>query len=75
VQDKLGAVCDAVVAVGRLRDWITECKDRIIAQELRATLRREQQELARRKQSFARWWTVRRREKMRRAWKRALERT
>ncbi len=72
VQDKLGAVCDAVVAVGRLRGWITECKDRAIAKELRATLKGEQQELARRKQRFARWWTIRRRQQMQRAWERAL---
>jgi CHAD domain-containing protein len=73
VQDKLGAVCDAVVAAGRLREWLAECKDRTIAKELRATLKREQQELARRKRRFARWWTVRRREHMRRAWNKGLE--
>lgn len=72
LQDKLGAVCDAVVSVGRLREWLAECQDREIAKELRATLKREQQELASRKQRFARWWTVRRREQMRRVWSRAL---
>jgi CHAD domain-containing protein len=72
LQDKLGAVCDAVVATGRLREWIAQCQDRAVAKELRATLKREQQELARRKRRFAQWWTVRRREQMRRAWTKAL---
>jgi CHAD domain-containing protein len=72
LQDKLGAVCDGIVSVGRLREWQGQVKDRAVAKELRAALRREQQELARRKERFARWWTPRRRQQMRQAWAKGL---
>jgi CHAD domain-containing protein len=72
LQDRLGAVCDAIVAVGRLKEWLVPMKDQAVAKQLRSALRREQQVLTRRKAEFARWWTIRRRQQMRRVWTKSL---
>jgi CHAD domain-containing protein len=72
LQDRLGGLCDAMVAVQRMHEWLGDAQDAAVRKELRAAQSRQQAELASRKRRFLRWWTARRRERMRRAWGRAL---
>jgi CHAD domain-containing protein len=66
LQDRLGALCDAMVAAERLRGWLDEATGAASREGLPAALRRQEQALARQRQRFVAWWTVPRREKLRR---------
>jgi CHAD domain-containing protein len=72
LQDRLGALCDAIVAVGRLREWREGTRDRTARKQLGTAISQRQRELTKSKAGFRRWWTARRRERMRRTWDKAL---
>jgi len=72
LQDRLGVLCDAMVAVERMQEWLADASDPASRRHLQAALRRQELQLASRRQRFLRWWSVRRREKMHRAWEKAI---
>ena len=74
LQDRLGALCDAMVAVVRMRQWRADARDPASRKHLQAALRRQEQHLASRRRRFVRWWSVRRRQQMQRTWEKAIDR-
>jgi CHAD domain-containing protein len=71
LQDRLGEVCDRIVAVGRLEDWQREAKSKARAR-LQASLQHERAQLTSSKQRFLRWWSAKRRKSLAARWRRAL---
>ncbi len=72
LQDRLGGLCDAMVAVERLQQLQDETQDRALRKELQAAATREARQLAARKTRLLRWWSRKRQQQMRRGWEKAL---
>lgn len=72
LQDRLGQVCDQIVAAGRLKEWHDEARDDEVRKELRTAQGEQRKQLASSKQRFLRWWSPKRRESLRKSWERAL---
>jgi CHAD domain-containing protein len=68
LQERLGTVCDHLSAVARLKDWRSGARSRQERESLRSQIRREQDQLARRRQQFLRWWSPARRKRMQVDW-------
>jgi CHAD domain-containing protein len=72
VQDRLGEVCDHMVAVGRLRNWIAAARKSGQRRKLAALLDREQAHLAASRRRFLDWWSPTRRARFQDHWETAL---
>jgi CHAD domain-containing protein len=72
LQDRLGQVCDQIVAAGRLKQWYDEARGDGVRKELRAAQGQQRKQLAASKQRFLRWWTPKQRESLRKSWERAV---
>jgi CHAD domain-containing protein len=72
LQDRLGLVCDQIVALGRLKEWHAEARAGDVRQQLRAVQSQQRKQLAAARQRFLRWWSPKRRESLRKSWERAL---
>jgi CHAD domain-containing protein len=72
LQDRLGLVCDQIVALARLKEWHDEARAADVRQQLRAAQSQQRKQLAAARQRFLRWWSPKRRESLRKSWERAL---
>ena len=72
LQDRLGQVCDQIVAAGRLKEWHDEAREENVRKELRVAQGQQRKQLAASKQRFLRWWSPKRREALKKSWERAL---
>jgi len=72
LQDRLGQVCDQIVAVGRLKEWRDEARSDDVRKQLRAAQSQQRKQLAGARQRFLRWWSPKRRKALRQSWERAL---
>jgi Uncharacterized conserved protein len=72
LQDRLGQVCDKIVAVGQLKQWHDEARAKDVRKELRAALAQQRKQLVSEKRTFLRWWTPKRQAALRKNWERAL---
>ena len=73
LQDRLGALCDAIVAVGRMKAWLADLRGRAPREVLRTAIAQRKQELIKSKAGFLRWLAPRRREQLQRVWNKALQ--
>jgi CHAD domain-containing protein len=74
LQDRLGHVCDQIVALGQLQEWIDETPSDKSRKELRAVHRKQLAQLAAARKRFLRWWSPVRRTRLARHWRQALRR-
>jgi CHAD domain-containing protein len=72
LQDRLGQVCDQIVAAGQLKEWQDEAREDGVRKELRAAQGEQRKQLAASKQRFLRWWSPKRRTSLQKNWERAL---
>ncbi|MCI0358491.1 MAG: CHAD domain-containing protein [Planctomycetaceae bacterium] len=73
LQDRLGQVCDKIVAASQLKEWCGQARSRDVRKELRAAHDAQRKQLAAQKQRFHRWWTPKRRATLRKSWEKALQ--
>lgn len=74
LQDRLGAINDHVVALGRYQHWREQSADRAERQYLKRLIRSEEQQLRAALRRFARWWTPHRSQLLRRHFDRLTRR-
>ncbi len=72
VQDRLGQVCDQMVAVRQLSALIDSARGESARKQLRAAQAHQQKRMAAARQQLLRWWTSKRRTAIRKSWERAL---
>ncbi len=72
LQDRLGAICDALAAVARIRGWQASASKRKHQEELSGLILREEQRLASARRQFDRWWSPSRRARLQRRWQQAV---
>lgn len=68
LQDRLGAVCDDLVAAQQIRDWQAAEKKPKHQQQLADLLARVEQRLAKSRRQFHRWWSSARRTRWQQQW-------
>ena len=68
LQDRLGAVCDRLVAIQQIRDWQAAAKKPKHQRKLAELLASEEQRLAAARRQFRRWWTPARRQRWQHKW-------
>ncbi len=73
LQDRLGQVCDQIVAVKQLKELRDEARGANVRKELRAAQILQRKQLAAARQRFCRWWSPKRRATLRKSWERALQ--
>jgi CHAD domain-containing protein len=72
LQDRLGHVCDQIVAVRQLQEWCDQARGASVREELCAAGRHQRKQLTSAKQQFRRWWSPKRRATLRKSWQQAL---
>jgi CHAD domain-containing protein len=72
LQDRLGAICDSLAAIARIRDWQSSAKKRKHREQFASLLGREEQRLAARRRQFHRWWSAARRARFSQHWQQAV---
>ena len=72
LQDRLGQVCDQIVAVKQLKELRDQARGESDRKELRVAQGQQRKQLAAAKQQFRRWWSSKRRATLRKSWERAL---
>jgi CHAD domain-containing protein len=68
LQERLGEVCDYLVAVERLGAWHRRTRKDTPRRQLQDLLAREQQRLDKSRRRFQRWWSAARRSRWRKRW-------
>jgi len=72
LQDRLGFVCDQIVALGQLSEWRREARCSSDQTTLRAAREKQARQLAAAKKKFFHWWTSKRRAALATRWRKAL---
>jgi CHAD domain-containing protein len=73
LQDRLGQVCDQIVAMGQLKEWQEEAHSSAVRGELQKARARQRKQLADGRQAFLRWWSAGRRAAVASRLRRALK--
>lgn len=68
LQDRLGEVCDHLVAAERIRRWQADAKQGKHQRQLAELLEQEEQGLATARRQFQRWWSAARRGRWQKQW-------